>query len=349
MANSKEVRKSRVFIGSSSESKFIANALQVSLESEFPHNFHVTTWTQDVSRAGKTLIEWLEVQLELYDFAVLICAADDTIISRGSRYPSFRDNVLFELGLFMGKMGRDRVQLLVPRGEKAIKLPSDLDGILHVNYDAARVQADLEGAIASSAHQLRVIFANIGPRNATRAISDEWKDVYGLTDFRASFLGYPYGPLISGTKDLLIILNDGRSWIDTHRELLAKRIANPKQQTRIALLHPRSDFIETLVRKNRKDKTVQLGDIKRSFESLEDARKVGSRLDVRGHFLFNPSSLFLTEREAIVSPYLFMERGALPLFVFSKEATDAFYQHLRDDALKLFEASEPLTKEAFVQ
>jgi len=43
-----------------------------------------------------------------------------------------RQNVIFELGLFMGKLGRSKVCYLYT-GD--IKLPSDLDGLLHIKYE----------------------------------------------------------------------------------------------------------------------------------------------------------------------------------------------------------------------
>ena len=53
----------------------------------------------------------------------------------GETHPSVRDNVLFELGLFIGHMGRERAFWLSPRGDKAPVFPSDLDGIVHLDFN----------------------------------------------------------------------------------------------------------------------------------------------------------------------------------------------------------------------
>jgi predicted nucleotide-binding protein len=65
--------------------------------------------------------------LDQFDFAVLILAPDDVTIDQLS--PSTRDNVLFEFGLFMGRLGRDRV-FVVYDDSIELKKPSDLAGVM---------------------------------------------------------------------------------------------------------------------------------------------------------------------------------------------------------------------------
>jgi len=54
------------------------------------------------------------------------------------RAPTVRDNVLFELGLFMGKLTRHRSILVHPK-IKNLKLPTDLQGLTLIPYDAGDV------------------------------------------------------------------------------------------------------------------------------------------------------------------------------------------------------------------
>lgn len=94
----------RVFIGSSSEGKRVAEALQegLLLDSE------VDMWNQGVFTPGQYALDSLTEQARKSDFAVLVATADDISESRGSTTPAPRDNVILELGLFIGALGRNR-------------------------------------------------------------------------------------------------------------------------------------------------------------------------------------------------------------------------------------------------
>jgi hypothetical protein len=119
-----------VFIGSSSEGRAVAEAIQINMEKD-PIDTHV--WTQGVFEIGSTYIESLIEELDKADFAVLVLTEDDITISRNKETVSPRDNVLFELGLFMGKLGRDRCYFVYDN-TKNIKLPSDLAGMSGATY-----------------------------------------------------------------------------------------------------------------------------------------------------------------------------------------------------------------------
>jgi predicted nucleotide-binding protein len=45
-----------------------------------------------------------------------------------------RQNVIFEMGYFMGKLGRERVFVLLDDG---VEKPSDIDGIVYNNVDTS--------------------------------------------------------------------------------------------------------------------------------------------------------------------------------------------------------------------
>lgn len=120
-----------LFIISSSEALPVANALRAGLEQDV----FSTVWDQGVFWAGGYPLEALERQVADSDFAVGIAEPDDILETRGERTPTLRDNVLFEVGLFMGKLTRHRSILIFPKIER-LKLPSDLQGLTLISYEA---------------------------------------------------------------------------------------------------------------------------------------------------------------------------------------------------------------------
>lgn len=149
----------RVFIISSAEALEIARTIQ----NAFDHDpFKVIVWTDGVFRASWYPVESLERELDQSDFAIAIAQPDDMTVSRGKTEPSPRDNVIFELGLFIGRIGRQRSFLVEPRGEEA-KLPSDLSGITSITYKYDK--KDLAAALGPACNRIRDIIKELGPNN----------------------------------------------------------------------------------------------------------------------------------------------------------------------------------------
>jgi len=124
-------RKARIFIGSSSEALEAARAVRSLLVSA---DAEITLWSENFFRQGRGYLETLTASLDLFDFAVILATPDDLVTTRGESLLSPRDNILFELGLFMGKLGRDRTLLIHPRNAQ-LKLPSDLLGVATASCD----------------------------------------------------------------------------------------------------------------------------------------------------------------------------------------------------------------------
>ena len=148
-----------VFLGCSSESLQTARAIQSALEYD---PFVVRVWTDNTFGASSFPIESLERELPRIDFAALVLSPDDTVISRNVESSAPRDNLIFELGLFMGALGRSRTFLVYPR-DVDIKIPTDLAGITPLSYDSA-AQLETHAALASACNEMRNLIAAIGPR-----------------------------------------------------------------------------------------------------------------------------------------------------------------------------------------
>ena len=150
----------RVFVISSAEALPIARAVQEIFARD---PFHIIVWTDGVFKASRYSVENLEAVLDSSDFAVAIAQPDDLVQSKGETSPTPRDNVLFELGLFIGRLGRLRSFLLEP-APGDVKLPSDLSGITTVRYRPGP-QNELLSLLAPACNQMRRLFNEIGPHN----------------------------------------------------------------------------------------------------------------------------------------------------------------------------------------
>lgn len=154
--------KIRVFIISSAEARHVGRMVRNAFEHD-TDTILATLWTDDVFKVANYTLQDLEAQIDDSDFAVAIAHADDITESRDKTWPSPRDNVVFELGLFMGRLGRERAILMEPREEK-MKLPSDISGITTITYryDSGK---DAVTLMAPACDKLRAHILKLGPFN----------------------------------------------------------------------------------------------------------------------------------------------------------------------------------------
>lgn len=136
-----ELRKPRLFIASSVESLPIAEAVNANLD----HDFEVTIWKNGTFKLSSSTIEDLVEKSSTVDFALFIFAPDDIVTIRNRNEHVVRDNVIFEMGLFVGAIGKSRSFVLKPRGIE-MHLPTDLLGVTPADFDANRSDEDLVSA-----------------------------------------------------------------------------------------------------------------------------------------------------------------------------------------------------------
>jgi hypothetical protein len=149
--------KPRVFIGSSSEARDLALAVQHELKDAAICEL----WSQGMFRVGSVPLDVLTSALNGFDFAIFIFAPDDVTVMRDQKSPAVRDNVLFELGLFMGRLGHNRSFFIAPVKAEDIRLPSDLSGIIPARYDPKL--SDLQAAVTDACFEIRKVVRDLGP------------------------------------------------------------------------------------------------------------------------------------------------------------------------------------------
>ena len=83
---------------------------------------------------GKTIIEKFEEYAKDVSFAVILLTADDKM--EGASQFRARQNVVFEMGYFMGALGRKNVMCLL---QENVEKPGDIDGVVYTQIDKAGV------------------------------------------------------------------------------------------------------------------------------------------------------------------------------------------------------------------
>jgi len=97
---------------------------------DFP-NIEPIILHEQVSR-GNTIIEKFE-EYSNVEFAVILLSPDDINLYEDMTTERARQNVVLELGYFVGKMGRGKVSL-IKKGN--IEFPSDVQGVVYLPYDS---------------------------------------------------------------------------------------------------------------------------------------------------------------------------------------------------------------------
>lgn len=147
--------KSKVFIGSSREGVNIADAIHANLTYEA----ECTVWKDGVFQLSENTLSSLVRVLRESDFGVFVFSPDDVTLMRGDQNSVVRDNVLFELGLFIGRLGPERCYFLIPDNAAGLRLPSDLAGVTPGRYEGSRSDGNWMAALNPACMQIKMMIA----------------------------------------------------------------------------------------------------------------------------------------------------------------------------------------------
>lgn len=143
--------KPRMFIASSVDNLDLAYAAQEGLE----HDVEPTVWSQGVFKLSRSAMSSLMDVLDESDFGLFVFAPSDITTIKDSEKQTVRDNVIFELGLFLGRLGAERCFILTPRDVDDLHLPTDLTGITTASYDPNRRDNNLVAALGPACNNIR--------------------------------------------------------------------------------------------------------------------------------------------------------------------------------------------------
>jgi predicted nucleotide-binding protein len=80
---------------------------------------------------SRTIIDKYEQYASSCSFAFALVTPDDEVVDSKENYKQTRPNVIFELGWFVGRLGRQRVVILLKEGTQ---IHSDIDGVSRIQF-----------------------------------------------------------------------------------------------------------------------------------------------------------------------------------------------------------------------
>jgi CRP/FNR family transcriptional regulator, cyclic AMP receptor protein len=155
----------RVFVISSSEGKPAAAEVRRHLDQD--DGIRVYLWDKGTFAISDYPVSSLEDAIEAADFTIAIARSDDAVVKRGEAGNIPRDNVTFEYGMSVGRLGRERSILLVDSATE-LKLPSDLAGLTTLRFNGSD-RDKMERSVAKACDEARRHIEYLGVRRDRRA------------------------------------------------------------------------------------------------------------------------------------------------------------------------------------
>jgi predicted nucleotide-binding protein len=150
-----------IFVGSSLESLSLARAVQEQLHQEA----RPMLWNQvDTLPSVDFLTSFLK-NVGRFEFGVFVFSPDDLLTIRKEAKRAVRDNVIFELGVFLGRLGRERTFIIAPEGAADVRQLTDLIGMTPTTYKEEDVVAgdDLGSAVGPACTRILNAISKSGP------------------------------------------------------------------------------------------------------------------------------------------------------------------------------------------
>ena len=193
--------KPKIFIGSSTERLEIAYFIQENLD----FDAQTTVWTQGIFKLSRNALDSLIESLSKFDFAIFVFHPDDITQIRNKQVETVRDNLIFELGLFIGKLGKEKVFFLIPRTIDKLHLPTDLLGITPGTYDNEREDQNIQASLGPFCNQVRKELKDFIYQNI-EGISDEPDFIKKIVIEKSSYWEFLFASAL--LKNKLISINE---------------------------------------------------------------------------------------------------------------------------------------------
>jgi hypothetical protein len=307
--------KPRVFIGSSTAGLPLAHALA----GQIGAGVECHPWSDGSTfELGHAAIEDLEKKAQEVDFAAFILTPDDRRDRGGGLKRVPRDNVLFELGLFMGALGRDRTFGVKPAGLR-IDMPTDLSGVTWAEFKSRR-------DIRSAAKRIKRQIEKLRPRPIRVAGSEELINVYPMRGFvardtwraiiKAKRHLWLYGVAECGyAKDPLV----GR---------ILQRAADRRCRIRVLLFDPKSRMANTIDKEEGNKPGTLTKRIRQALAQFRRMREACGRvMEIRLYSSRPQAGIVRGDDRALVTNYVrFLAGDNSPTFEVKRTRADGVFE-----------------------
>lgn len=188
----------RVFVASSTEQLGLVREIVKTINTS--KTIDARPWEEEVFEFSKAYIESLEQELDRSDFAIVVLTGEDPGNIRGKSVNLPRDNVIFELGLFSGRLGRERCYFVVD-GDTDTRIASDLSGVKSVNfYRNFEASVSARPDLGTQLKKLMEQMSELGPR--CKPTSEVRRKQENLWRFSSRFAGHWWERMRQGEDDM---------------------------------------------------------------------------------------------------------------------------------------------------
>lgn len=324
--------KPKIFIGSTVEGIEFAEAVQQNLE----HVAYTTIWNQgNFSLSGNTLDDLLN-SLNEYDYGIFIFRPDDKSIIREKEYNTIRDNVIFELGLYFGKLGRKKVFYLIPRDYPKLHLPTDLGGVTAGTYDYIRLYSDdkIQAIVGPFCTEIKKSLKN----TIIRRVGVKQSEFFD--NFSEEFK-----KMIINANKISVFFIHSRRWRENNETEIKNFLKRKNTQLTVFLPNVLNDSLMNKIVSNFSDGDViptLIKDAYRFFIELKTEFK--ANIEIRCFNYYPTYSFYCFDEEAIIAMYpTTAKKKNVPAFKIIRNSK--FWDFIEDDLLELKKDSKKITKD----
>jgi len=224
--------KPKIFIASTGESLEVARAVQINLDSDF----ETKVWDQNAFKLSTFTYEALKAELDASHFGIFVATPDDSARVRGKKFGVPRDNVIFELGLFVGRLGIKRSFIIVPSPRSSVKLPSDLESITVGDYIANRQDNDLIPALAPVCNRIRQSIKEYTKTALESLVASN--RISTFTQFNDAF-----APLLEKSDSVRLFFIHSRRWRENNNEAIRNFLSRTRSRLTVYLPNPGNNLL----------------------------------------------------------------------------------------------------------